>query len=66
MNNDVFWLKRTGIGRLHVCLGRNDAVYGPRSWTPARARASFHFTRLNGQVFITIRVRSRFLNVDWV
>lgn len=58
---DVFWLKTASVGRLHFCLGRNDAIYSRQ-----QRRASAHLSRLDGFVFITLRIGSRFLNIDWV
>lgn len=62
--NDVFWLKNLHLGRLHFCLGRNDAIYSHIAL--GRRHHSVHINRLNGHFFTTFRIGSRFLNIDWV
>jgi hypothetical protein len=58
---EIFWIKNINLGRLHICVGRNDEIYKMK-----KKRASIHLTHLNGQVFFTARIKSRFMNIDWV
>lgn len=58
----VFWLKRRSLGPIHVCVGRNDGIY--RFWR--KHRASIHMRRTGRMVFITLRYKTCFINVDLV
>ena len=63
METEVFWLKRLRLGKIHLCLGRNDGML-----KNVKPKVRFHFHRsdvFHDTLFMGVRVGTRFLDLDW-
>jgi hypothetical protein len=60
-----FWLKQRNLGRLHICIGRNDVILMGIA-DGSRKQRSFHLDRVPNQIFLSGRINQFFINIDWV
>lgn len=60
---ETVWLRNVNLGRLHICIGRNDDI---RQFIDkgVRKSRSFRFDRVPGMIAISARVGVRFINID--
>lgn len=62
---DIFWTKSVHLNRLHIGIVRNDSI-AQLIQNGTKKKNSIRLDRIGGQVFFSLRLGTRFLQVDWV
>lgn len=62
----MFWIKTVSVRRLSISLVRNGQLLRLNREHRFPPLSHFRIERAGGSIFITIRIRSLFLNIDWV